>query len=173
MILSKSELQKEISQNIFISPFDEKKLNSNSYNLTLSDTLLIYNDAILDMKKDNPYTKITIPPDGIILQPNRLYLGCTNEVTFTKKFVPRIEGRSSLARLGLFVHICAGLGEAGFHGKWTLELSCVQPIKIYPNTDICQIYFSPIYGDIDLCASKKYQHNTNVQTSKLYQEFEE
>ena len=85
-------------------------------------------------------------------------------------YIPIIEGRSSVARLGLFVHVTAGLGEAGFNGHWTLELTCVQPIRIYSGYSICQIYFNTVLGTIDQCKSQKYQFSTEAQPSKLFKE---
>lgn len=171
MILSKSKILEEINHNIFIYPFDQKQLNSNSYNLLINNKLLKYTCETLDMKKENPYTEIIIPEEGYTLQPGELYLASTFERTKTYKYIPKIEGRSSVARLGLFVHISASLGEAGFDGHWTLELSCIKPLKIYPFVPICQIYYNEISGDVDLCESKKYQHCEGVQASKMYREF--
>lgn len=173
MILSKNRILSELNNSIFISPFDESKLNSNSYNLSLSERLLVYNTSTLDMKKKydaNDMTELFIPDEGFLLQPGKLYLASTVERTLTTKFIPKIEGRSSLARLGLFVHITAGLGEAGFDGHWTLELSCVQPIIIYPHISVCQIYYNTVEGDIALCNSDKYQYSTEAEPSKLFKE---
>ena len=50
-----------------------------------------------------------------------------------------LEGRSSIGRLGLFIHVTAGFGDVGFNGYWTLEMFCVQPIRIYAGVEICQI----------------------------------
>lgn len=173
MILSGSQILQELDHSIFITPFDESKLNSNSYNLTLSRKLKIYRDDILDVGKEYKscdMTEVEIPEDGLVLQPHKLYLGSTVERTHTPKYIPIIEGRSSTARLGLFIHITAGLGEAGFDGHWTLELSCVQPLRIYPNISICQIYYHRIYGRADQCKSRKYQNSVEAQPSKLYKE---
>lgn len=170
MILSGSKIMGEINRSIFITPFDQSKLNSNSYNLSLSNKLKIYNENILDMKRQNTMSEIIIPEEGLELKPYQLYLGSTVERTRTTKYIPMIEGRSSTARLGLFVHVTAGLGEAGFDGHWTLELTCVQPLRIYPNAAICQIYFHEISGLIDLCKSRKYQHSTEAMPSLMYEE---
>ena len=78
------------------------------------------------MKKDNPIRKINIPDDGLLLEPNKLYLGRTVEYTRTDKFIPMLEGRSSTGRLGLFIHVTAGFGDVGFAGYWTLEMFCIQ-----------------------------------------------
>ncbi len=83
-----------------------------------------------------------------------------------------IEGRSSIGRLGLFVHVTAGFGDVGFAGYWTLEMFCIQPIKIYPNVQICQIYYHDILGDYEPYKDGKYQNNTGIQPSLLYKDFE-
>lgn len=172
MILSGKEIVKHIGKDIIIEPFDKKRVNPNSYNLTLYNELLIYEDYTLDMKKPNLTTKIAISEDGLLLEPNRLYLGRTNEFTNTNKFVPMLEGRSSTGRLGLFIHVTAGFGDIGFAGYWTLEIFCIQPVKIYPNVEICQIYYHDIIGEYDLYQSTKYQNNKGIQPSLMYKDFE-
>ena len=157
---------------IVIEPFDKKRLNPNSYNLTLHNELLVYENSTLDMKKPNSTNKLVIPESGLTLETGRLYLGRTVEFTKTDRFVPMLEGRSSTGRLGLFVHITAGFGDVGFAGFWTLEMFCVQPITIYPNVEICQIYYHDIKGDYELYCSGKYQNNSGIQPSLMYKDFE-
>ena len=113
MILSGREIARQVEQgNIFIDPFDPQKVNPNSYNLSLHNELLVYQDGVLDMKKPNPTSILTIPQEGFQLEPGRLYLGRTREFTSTSKFVPMLEGRSSTGRLGLCIHVTAGLSRA-------------------------------------------------------------
>ena len=81
MILSGKEILKHMGKEIIITPFDEKRINPNSYNLSLADELLVYEQDELDMKKPNPTKRIVIPEEGLLLEPNRLYLGRTNEFT--------------------------------------------------------------------------------------------
>ena len=89
MILSGKEILKNIeSKDIIIEPFDKSRVNPNSYNLTLSDELLVYENDLLDMKIPNETRLIKIPEEGLVLEPNKLYLGRTNEFTKTEKFVP-------------------------------------------------------------------------------------
>lgn len=171
MILSGKEIEKRIDRDIFIAPFDRRQLNPNSYNLRLHDRLLTYKDRYLDMKKDNPTEEIVVPKDGFWLEPNKLYLGRTHEFTRTDNLVPMLEGRSSIGRLGISIHVTAGFGDVGFKGYWTLELWCVQPVKIYPFVPICQIYYHTIEGDYTPYNSGKYQNNEGIQSSLLYQEF--
>ena len=172
MILSGKEIQRHIGKEIIIEPFDQSRVNPNSYNLTLHNELLVYENHELDMKKLNPIKRITIPEEGLVLEPNRLYLGRTNEFTKTEGFVPMLEGRSSTGRLGLFIHVTAGFGDVGFAGYWTLEIFCIQPIRIYPNAEICQIYYHSIEGDYEPYKSGKYQNNTDIQPSLMYKDFE-
>ena len=84
-----------------------------------------------------------------------------------------LEGRSSVGRLGIFIHATAGFGDVGFDGYWTLELSCVQPVRIYPGVEICQIYYHTIDGEYVPYRSGKYQGNTGVQPSMLWKDFRE
>ena len=172
MILSGKMIKEKLGEDIIIRPFDEANVNPNSCNLTLHNELLVYEDYELDMKVPNPTQSIIIPEEGFVLQPGTLYLGRTREYTETRNFVPMLEGRSSIGRLGLFVHVCAGFGDVGFKGYWTLEIHCIQPIRIYAGVGICQIYYHAIEGDYDPYVSGKYQDNTGIQASMLYRDFE-
>lgn len=172
MILSGKEIKNKIGKEIKIEPFDEKQLNPNSYNLKLHNELLVYDEEILDMKKPNKVKRIVIPEEGLVLEPGKLYLGRTLEYTETDKYVPMLEGRSSIGRLGLFIHVTAGFGDVGFKGYWTLEIFCVQPIRIYSGVELCQIYYHAVEGDYDQYSSGKYQNNEGVQPSLLYKDFQ-
>ena len=172
MILSGKEIQRDMGKDIVIQPFDPKRLNPNSYNLSLHNELLVYENRLLDMMVPNPVKTLTIPESGLVLEPDKLYLGRTNEFTQTDRFVPMLEGRSSVGRLGLFIHGTAGFGDVGFAGYWTLEIFCVQPIRIYPGVEICQIYYHDIRGDYEPYRSGKYQNNTGIQPSLLYKDFQ-
>ena len=172
MILSGMEIRERLGKEIVIRPFSETQLNPNSYNLRLHNELLLYNDRELDMRKNNESTQIIIPEEGLLLAPQRLYLGRTVEYTETDGLVPMLEGRSSIGRLGLFVHVTAGFGDVGFCGYWTLEIFCVQPIRIYAGVEVCQIYYHSISDAYEKYVSGKYQHNRGIQASKLYKDFE-
>lgn len=171
MILSGLEIKKHINREIIIDPFDESRLNPNSYNLSLHNELLIYTNKILDMKQQNQTQKILLPSEGYLLEPGKLYLGRTNEFTKTEKFIPMLEGRSSIGRLGICIHVTAGFGDVGFAGYWTLELFCVQPVKIYPDVQIAQIYYHTITEPYERYTKGKYQNNQGIQASMLYKEF--
>ncbi|MCE9606661.1 MAG: dCTP deaminase [Planctomycetia bacterium] len=170
MILSGLEIRKQLGTKIVIEPYDERNLNPNSYNMTLHDELMTYEEVVLDMRKANRVRRLTIPAEGLVLSPHQLYLGRTIERTETYDLVPMIEGRSSIGRLGLFVHVTAGFGDVGFRGFWTLEMFAVQPVRIYPGVPICQIFYHQIVGEYANYVSDKYQNNHDIQPSLLFKE---
>ncbi|HQX51674.1 MAG TPA: dCTP deaminase [Planctomycetaceae bacterium] len=172
MILSGSEIKARLGGDIGIQPFNEDQLNPNSYNLRLHNELLVYEEIVLDMKRKNRYRRLTIPPEGLVMEPGQMYLGRTVEYTETRNLVPMLEGRSSLGRLGMFVHITAGFGDVGFCGYWTLEMLAVQPVRIYADVQVCQIFYHTVIGEITQYASGKYQRNSDIQPSLLYKELD-
>jgi len=173
MILTGGEIQAQLGKNIIIDPFDERQLNPNSYNVRLHNELLVYEEIVLDMRRPNRYRRYTIPEEGLVLSPNQLYLGRTVERTETYNLVPMLEGRSSVGRLGLFVHVTAGFGDVGFRGYWTLEMFAVQPIRVYPGVEIAQIFYHTVEGEVSEYRGGKYQNNQDIQPSLLFKDFEE
>lgn len=170
MILSGEMIRQKLGTDILIDPFQESHLNPNSYNLTLHDEIMTYEEVVLDMREANRVRRLRIPESGMVLKPNQLYLARTVERTETHNLVPMIEGRSSIGRLGLFVHVTAGFGDVGFCGYWTLEMFAVQPVRIYPHVPICQIFYHQIEGDYTAYCSDKYQNNRDIQPSMLFKE---
>ena len=174
MILTGEEIKSQLGKNILIEPFDEKQLNPNSYNLRLHDELIVYEEIVLDVRRPNRYRRYIIPPEGFVLQPFKLYLGRTVERTETHNCVPMLEGRSSIARLGLFVNASAGFGDVGFSGYWTLELVAVHPIRIYPGLAVCQILYHTLEGTVsEYRSSDKYQNNQDIQPSLFFKELQQ
>lgn len=170
MILSGNEIVKNLGEKIVIEPFEQGNVNPNSYNLRLHNELMVYEDEVLDASKKGGTKTILIPEEGYVLQPGELYLARSLEYTETHGFVPILQGRSSLGRLGVGVHITAGFGDVGFCGYWTMQLTCVKPTRIYPNMKICQIYYQTILGKFEEYESKKYQNNSSIQASRIYEE---
>ncbi len=171
MILSGKEIERRLGHEIVIEPYLKSQLNPNSYNLRLHNELMVYKDDILDMKKPNEVESIILPEEGYLLEPHKLYLGRTVEYTATDKLVPMLEGRSSVGRLGICIHVTAGFGDVGFRGYWTLELFCLQPVVIYPYIEICQIYYHDVLGDYEPYKNGKYNNNTGIQPSMMYKDF--
>ena len=168
-MLTGSEILKQIKKgNINIDPFDIDCLNPNSYNVHLYNKLKVYdNNVVLDLKTQNHYFKeITIPPEGLVLLPNTLYIGSTKEVISSDKFISSIDGRSSIGRLGMQIHLTAGFGDIGFHGTYTLEITVVQPVRVYPDFQIAQVHFEKPDGKVDFLYRGRYQGQKEPTTSR-------
>lgn len=172
-MLSGNEIFEQIQNgNIVIDPFNKEQLNPNSYNLTLGEELIVYTEDVLDIKKDNAYKILKIPKEGYTLVPGEIYVAKTIEYTETRGFVPQISGRSSIGRVGLSVHITAGLGGNGYKGNWTLSLNCTRPLKIMAGMQLCQIYFYKIIGEETKFYNGKYTNKGELFASKSFKEFE-
>lgn len=143
---------------IEIDPFDPAALGPNSYDVHLSRHFAYYelppsHDAmreamtapILDCKVDTPITRWTLE-DGGILYPGRLYLASTIERTKTLEHVPYLDGKSSIGRLGISIHVTAGRGDIGFNGHWTMEITVVHPVRVYVGMPIGQLTFHQTTG---------------------------
>src|SRR5262245_9029446 len=149
MILSGTKISEMVLENkIVIDPFNLEQINPNSYNFRLGDTLRVYDADVIDPKKENKTSIVKITPTGYVIQPTNLYLRHTTEVMVSNHFVPIIRGRSSIGRLGIFVHITADLIDIGSINQWTLQMHCVQPVKIYPGILIGQVTFWKVEGEI-------------------------
>ncbi len=165
LILSDKKILEEIKNgSIVIEPFNRDNLGSNSYDVHLGKWLSVYDNDILDAKIHNKISRFEIPNDGYILMPSKLYLGVTEEYTETRNYVPFVEGKSSIGRLGIDIHSTAGKGDAGFCNTWTLEISVKQPVKIYKGMLIGQIIYFEISGAIETPYNKKKNAKYNKRT---------
>lgn len=177
MILSDSKIMEEMDNgNIIISPFDPKYLNPVSVDLTLAPTMKTYVSHKLDVKEENPTNEMVIPETGFILSPGKVYLYACNERIGVKGNIrAKVEGKSSLGRLGLFIHVTAGFIDPGFEGSLVLELVATQPIVIYPNMKICQVEFARVEGNINepyhVKSGSKYMNQEGVQASLMHKNF--
>jgi len=162
---------------IAINPFDEKQLNPNSYDLRLAPEYAVYekrdSGGLIDAAKDNPIIRKRIGEEGLVLEPGELYLMATQEYTYSRCFVPGLEGRSSLGRLGVSVHATAGFGDVGFKGTWTLEVSVIRPVRIYRNMRFCQLFFEECSGPVNLDIDSytgKYNGQVSPKPSQIFKE---
>ncbi|WP_157254180.1 dCTP deaminase [Nonomuraea typhae] len=170
MILTGPEIiEASADGRIAISPFHADQVNPNSYNVCLGDSLVTYSGDVIDPYLPNPTETITMDGGGHVLRPDQLYLGHTIERIGSDVYVPLLFGRSSVGRLGLFVEITAPIGDIGFHGQWTLMLSPVRPLKVYPGMKIGQIMFFVSVGEIDLYTGK-YQSSQGPQESRYWRD---
>lgn len=151
VILSDVTIRAEIAAGrIVLEPFDDAMVQPSSVDVRLDDRFLVFRShtrAVIDVKEDmSDLTEMTRASDDepFILHPGEFVLGATAErVALPDDIVGRIEGKSSLGRLGLLIHTTAGFVDAGFEGYLTLELSNVAtlPIALYPGMKIGQISF--------------------------------
>ncbi len=149
MILTDKKILQEIKAGtIVIEPFHKKYLGSNSYDVHLGKWLAVYKDNFLDCRRHNKIYYIEIPPEGLTISPNKLYLGVTEEYTETHRHVPFLEGKSSIGRLGIDIHATAGKGDIGFCNYWTLEISVKQPVRVYAGMPIGQLIYFEVSGTI-------------------------
>lgn len=145
MILTHNDINAALAAgHIVIEPLAPGAVGTNSIDLHLGLWLREFKGIELDAKQFNPTYLYEINEKGFVLKPNRLYLASTLEYTETHQHVPILEGKSSIGRLGLHVHVSAGFGDVGFCGHWTLELHCVQPIRIYPGMPIAQMAYHAV-----------------------------
>ena len=134
-----------------IRPFDEKRLQPASYDLTLGNHFKVKktnNDAYIDLAKvkDVEWQETSVE-EWVMLAPHTLVLATTQEcVDLPSGIQGQVFGKSSLARLGLFIHTCAGFIDPGFSGEITLELYNVAniPMKLYVGMPIAQISFAQL-----------------------------
>ncbi len=172
MILSDRQILDEISRgNIVVEPFSRENLGSNSYDVHLGKWLAVYESDILDAKLHNKIKRFEIPDTGFLLLPSKLYLGVTEEYTETREYVPFVEGKSSVGRLGIDIHSTAGKGDAGFCNTWTLEISVKQPVRVYAGMPIGQIIYFEMKGEVEvpynLKKSAKYNERTEFPVESM------
>lgn len=171
MIITGNEIKQQIKQKrIFIEPYSEANVTTNSYDFHLGSDLLVYEDEILDCKKELSTKSITIPDAGYVLEPGTLYLGSTIESIGSNEYVPMVHGKSSTGRIGLFIHITADIIDIGSINQFTLMLNATQPVKVYKNMKIGQVTFWKTKGEIRLYDGK-YNLKPSPQSSKVFLDF--
>lgn len=187
MILSDVDIKKRIKAgDIAIESPDgvyQSNINASSLDLRLGKYFKIYNharQAILDPLNEETLIDVTSlveienPGEPFIVQPGEFVLGVTMEkVRISDALVARVEGRSSLGRLGIIVHSTAGFIDAGFEGTITLEMTNINrmPVALYPGMRICQLAFENMSSKASVPYSKKktskYQGQFLPQESRI------
>lgn len=174
---------------IIIDPFDRRSLGTNSYDVHLAPTLRVYKserdfmgshdrrypEIPLDVRIPRETRDVSIPDGGFVLEPGELYLASTVERTESHEHVPMLNGRSSLGRLGLSIHVTAGTGDVGFRGTWTMELFVIKRLRIYAGIPIGQLLWLTASGAPSVPYGKKSSAKYNdagplPQPSKLHEE---
>ena len=148
MILTGREIARQRALGrLTIEPFDLAQLNPVSYNYRLGSVLRTHVAQLTDTHAGHQLDEFTIPKDGVVLRPGRVYLGTTVEVIGSDVFVPSLIGRSSLGRLGMFLQFSADLGQVGSCHRWTLEIKVVQAIRVYAGMRAGQVTFWTAVGE--------------------------
>jgi dCTP deaminase len=186
MILSDRSIREAMdASRIIVDPFDEACLQPSSIDVKVSNLFRVFRNhstAIIDVKKDlTELTELVEIPEGeaFILHPGEFVLGSTLErIGIAADLVARVEGKSSLGRLGLLIHSTAGFIDAGFDGHITLELSNVAnlPITLYPSMKIGQVSFMTMTTPADRpygsgARGSKYQGQRGPTPSRYFENF--
>ena len=186
MILSDRSIREELTAGrIVIDPLDPRCIQPSSVDLHLDRFFRVFLNhtmRVIDVKEDQEELTELVeikPDDAFILHPGEFVLGSTHErVILPGDLVGRLEGKSSLGRLGLLIHSTAGFVDPGFEGHLTLELSNVAnlPITLYPGMKIGQISFLRMttpaeqpYGTRAI--GSKYQGQRGPTPSRYFENF--
>ena len=204
MILLKEQLIEEIKAKRIVFNGNMDNIGTNSIDITLNKTIKTYvpckiitikyeekeykkiiqdnfndEEKFISMNKNNIVYEYDIPEEGLILSPNILYLGSSNEIAGSEHFLPMYEGRSSTARLGFQSHLSAGFGDLGFQSNWTLEIIVIHPLLVFKDVRVGQVYFHSVDEDTknnmisnDGLYNSKYNNQPFAQPSKMYLDFQ-
>jgi dCTP deaminase len=186
MILSDHTIREELAAGrIVVEPFDDECVQPSSIDLHVDSEFRVFQNnryPFIDVRTEQPDLTELVgvkPGEPFILHPGEFVLGSTQErVALPDDLVARLEGKSSLGRLGLLIHSTAGYVDPGWDGNLTLELSNVAnlPITIYPGMKIGQISFfrlsTPADGPYGSSSTKsKYQGQRGPTASRFFEEF--
>ena len=186
MILSDRSIREELANGrIVIDPLDESCIQPSSVDLHIDRYFRVFRNhtmRVIDVKEDQEELTELVEVDQedvFILHPGEFVLGSTAErVALPTDLVARLEGKSSLGRLGLLIHSTAGFVDAGWDGHLTLELSNVAnlPITLYPGMKIGQISFLRMTTEADRpygskSVGSKYQGQRGPTPSRYYENF--
>lgn len=186
MLLSDRDIKSEIAaQRIQLSPLDLEMVQPSSIDVRIDRYFRLFDNhkyPVIDPSEDQPDLTRMIevdPEEGFILHPGEFVLGSTYEqVTLPDDIAARLEGKSSLGRLGLLTHSTAGFIDPGFSGHVTLELSNVAtlPIRLWPGMKIGQLCFFRLstpaeqpYGSAEY--GSRYLNQRGPTASRSFQNF--
>ena len=186
MILSDRSLREQLDAGrVVIEPFDASCIQPSSIDVKIGNLFRVFRNhtsPIIDVKQNQEDLTelVTIALDGVfMLHPGEFVLGSTLErIAVPDDLVARIEGKSSLGRLGLIIHSTAGFVDAGFDGHITLELTNIAtlPITLYPGMKIGQVSFMQMTTPADHpygtgARGSKYQGQRGPTPSRYWENF--
>jgi dCTP deaminase len=181
LILSDAAIQEALrAGELAVEPYEPNNLQPASLDLRLGDGLWVFRSTrgvatphLLDPTRDNARFMEPIQFDGAhpyILEPNAFALGVALErITLSQAYVGRLEGKSSLGRLGLLVHVTAGYADPGYCGNLTLELKNLSPypFKLTSGMPIAQLAFERLARPSSRPYQGKYQGDTSATPARL------
>ena len=187
MLLSDRDIRAEVAaRRVHLEPFEPEMIQPSSIDVRIDRYFRLFDNhkyAVIDPAQDQPDLTRMIevrPDEPFVLHPGEFVLGSTFElVTLPDDIAARLEGKSSLGRLGLLIHSTAGFVDPGFEGHLTLELSNVAtlPIAIYPGMKIGQLSFYELstpaenpYGSRE--AGSTYHGQRGPTPSRIHEDFE-
>jgi len=171
-MLNRYAIEKEIERGSIYVDKVEGKICENFINVTLGDSIKIYDSPFLDVRNSFATKEFPIPESGFVIMPRELYIAATFEFTKTYGFVPELCESDELAALGMKSHITAGFGDNGFEGTWTLEIEASVPVRLYPNMIIGTLYYYPLIGNGDTLYRGKYFRQIDPTASRLSEEYD-
>ncbi len=173
--LTGNQIIQEVKNNkISITPFSQSQVNPNSYDYRLGPVLkrlktnsVRMGRSCVDPCLETAIEELVIPKTGLLLEPGQAYLGHTEEIFGSNYFASLVTGKSSVGRLFINNHHCAGLIDQGFLGPITLEITCQLPTIVYAGMRLGQIFWFKTMGKAKLYHGK-YQTNNYAQISKIF-----
>lgn len=182
MVLADRDIREWLKKGLVIEPFEEINVQPSTYDLKLSDKVRVFDsykvDCIDTKQKVDVTRLVEIEDDGFVVHPGEFILGSTKEYfEMPGGLCAKLEGRSSLGRLGLIVHATAGYIDPGFKGWITFEISNLSklPIRIYKDMRIAQVCFMEmksiperLYGNSLM--GNKYQGQKGPTASRFWED---
>jgi dCTP deaminase len=163
---------------IQIDPLVEAHVNPGSVDLTLGDQIATYEvpqrlHGVLDSRQPMDITTWRFTSHGgVVLRPGVGYLMHTAERVGSRKYVPVLDGKSSIGRLFIQVHATAGYGDTGFFGQWTLEVTVTHPVRVYAGMRIAQMRFHEVVGAITYYKGNYANDAAGPVASRAWRQFD-
>ena len=189
-ILSDKTIKEYLEEGkIVIDPLkDEQQIQPSSVDMRLGDEIKVFKvnrKPYIDPKDEEDiaeYMESSTVPEGeaFIIHPNEFALATTQEyVKVPDDLVARVEGRSSMGRLGVTMHVTAGYVDPGFEGRITLEISNIgaMPVALYPGQRVCQLVFETMTTPAELPyghpkRNSKYMKQLKPESSRVKLDYE-
>lgn len=168
MLLTGPEIVRQVEAgHVRIEPFDHRQVEQNSYGFRLGHRLVECEETVFDSRRPPAQLVPTLIPEaGVVLRPDRLYLGETLEIIGSQQHACELYGSLSIASLGVWIQVSAPLGHTGAVVRWTLEIRVTQPVRVRAGMMIGKVAFWSVEGDVTPYAGR-YADQIAVTQSRL------